>query len=123
MTIFRSAFALGVLAAVAACSSSDDGTGTASPAVVSAPFVVKVIGFNDFHGNLESPGTFGQTASSADKPAVGGADYLAQLEKAHPIGRIGKPSEVAAAILFLASDEASFITGVILPVDGGYLAQ
>jgi NAD(P)-dependent dehydrogenase (short-subunit alcohol dehydrogenase family) len=39
------------------------------------------------------------------------------------MARIGDPSEVAAAMLFLASDEASFITGVILPVDGGYLAQ
>jgi NAD(P)-dependent dehydrogenase (short-subunit alcohol dehydrogenase family) len=33
------------------------------------------------------------------------------------------PSEVAEAILFLASDKASFITGAILPVDGGFLAQ
>jgi NAD(P)-dependent dehydrogenase (short-subunit alcohol dehydrogenase family) len=41
----------------------------------------------------------------------------------HPMGRIGEPGEVAAAILFLASADASFITGVILPVDGGYLAQ
>jgi NAD(P)-dependent dehydrogenase (short-subunit alcohol dehydrogenase family) len=39
------------------------------------------------------------------------------------MGRIGDPAEVANAILFLASDEASFITGAILPVDGGYLAQ
>ncbi len=41
----------------------------------------------------------------------------------HPLGRIGEPVEVANAILFLASDEASFITGAILPVDGGFLAQ
>jgi NAD(P)-dependent dehydrogenase (short-subunit alcohol dehydrogenase family) len=41
----------------------------------------------------------------------------------HPMGRIGEPAEVASAILFLASDEASFITGAILPVDGGFLAQ
>jgi len=39
------------------------------------------------------------------------------------MGRLGEPVEVAQAILFLASDEASFITGAILPVDGGYLAQ
>jgi NAD(P)-dependent dehydrogenase (short-subunit alcohol dehydrogenase family) len=37
--------------------------------------------------------------------------------------RLGEPSEVAEAILFLASDQASFITGAVLPVDGGYLAQ
>ena len=43
--------------------------------------------------------------------------------EAHPLGRLGEPSEVAHAILFLATDEASFITGAILPVDGGYLAQ
>jgi NAD(P)-dependent dehydrogenase (short-subunit alcohol dehydrogenase family) len=40
----------------------------------------------------------------------------------HPLGRIAKPEEVAKAILFLASDEASFITGVALPVDGGITA-
>lgn len=38
-----------------------------------------------------------------------------------PAGRVGRPQEVAAAALFLASDEASFVTGVALPVDGGYV--
>jgi len=44
------------------------------------------------------------------------------IRAAHPLGRAGKPEEVAAAIAFLLSDDASFITGVILPVDGGFLA-
>src|SRR5919202_262011 len=54
--------------------------------------------------------------------SISGLAGQAQQE-AHPIGRLGEPSEVAHAILFLATDEASFITGTILPVDGGYLAQ
>lgn len=40
----------------------------------------------------------------------------------HPIGRMGEPHEVSAAVLFLASDDASFITGTSLLVDGGYTA-
>jgi meso-butanediol dehydrogenase/(S,S)-butanediol dehydrogenase/diacetyl reductase len=45
-----------------------------------------------------------------------------RIRASHPIGREGRPEEVAAAILFLASDDAAFVTGVILPVDGGYSA-
>ncbi len=41
------------------------------------------------------------------------------LERGYPLGRVIRPAEVAAAVHFLASDEASAITGVILPVDGG----
>jgi NAD(P)-dependent dehydrogenase (short-subunit alcohol dehydrogenase family) len=40
-----------------------------------------------------------------------------------PMGRVGRPEEIAAAIAFLASDEASFITGTTLVADGGYLAR
>jgi len=47
-------------------------------------------------------------------------EALARIAAAHPMGRIGEPEEVARAVLFLASDEASFITGVALPVDGGF---
>ncbi|MEN8234628.1 MAG: SDR family oxidoreductase [Actinomycetota bacterium] len=46
----------------------------------------------------------------------GQEDHTAKL---HPLGRIGEPADVAAAVAFLASDAASWITGVILPVDGG----
>jgi NAD(P)-dependent dehydrogenase (short-subunit alcohol dehydrogenase family) len=40
----------------------------------------------------------------------------------HPLGRNGQPGDVAEAILFLASDQAAWITGVVLPVDGGVMA-
>ena len=41
----------------------------------------------------------------------------------HPLGRMGRSPEVADAVLWLCSDAASFVTGVVLPVDGGYSAQ
>jgi NAD(P)-dependent dehydrogenase (short-subunit alcohol dehydrogenase family) len=41
----------------------------------------------------------------------------------HPVGRLGRADEVAAAVLYLASDQAKFTTGISLPVDGGWLAQ
>ena len=68
--------------------------------------------------NAVAPGTI-TTEAVAQLPE----EYKAPMKEAHPIGRLGEPSEVASAILFLASDEASFVTGAILPVDGGYLAQ
>jgi len=49
-------------------------------------------------------------------------ERLKRVSARHPMGRIGKAEEVAAAVAFLASDEASFITGAIHAVDGGYLA-
>ena len=41
----------------------------------------------------------------------------------HPWGEVGTPSDITGAAIFLASDEASSITGAALPVDGGYTAQ
>jgi NAD(P)-dependent dehydrogenase (short-subunit alcohol dehydrogenase family) len=45
------------------------------------------------------------------------------LNNFHPLGRNGQPIDVAEAILYLASDKASFITGVVLPIDGGVTAR
>ena len=69
-----------LVACLFACSGSDDAAApAATPAPAAQPFSVKVIGFNDFHGNLESPGTFGvnTAVAAASRPPVGGAEFLA----------------------------------------------
>ncbi|SDS36600.1 NAD(P)-dependent dehydrogenase, short-chain alcohol dehydrogenase family [Friedmanniella luteola] len=50
----------------------------------------------------------------------GGADRLQPL---YPLGRVGEPDDIAAAVAFLASDDAAWITGHTLPVDGGFLTN
>lgn len=67
-----------------------------------------------FPGVIETPMTANLSSSS---------DQLKQINAMTPMGRLGKPEEVANAILFLASDEASFITGAELVIDGGYSAM
>ncbi len=73
--------------------------------------------------NAVAPGTIRTERVKQLPDEPGGSEYLAAIERMHPIGRLGEPAEVASAIAFLASDDASFITGAVLPVDGGYLAQ
>jgi NAD(P)-dependent dehydrogenase (short-subunit alcohol dehydrogenase family) len=69
-------------------------------------------------GTIDTPMLHNVLTAQADPDALMGF-----LIKNHPVGRIGQPVEVANAIVFLASDEASFITGANLAVDGGYTAQ
>jgi NAD(P)-dependent dehydrogenase (short-subunit alcohol dehydrogenase family) len=64
-------------------------------------------------GVIETP----MTASLRENPA-----WAQQVLSRYPLGRFGQPEEIAAAILYLASDEAGFVTGIALPVDGGYTA-
>jgi len=49
------------------------------------------------------------------------AEVFEKLSKSQPIGRMGRPEEIANTALFLCSDEAAFITGADYPVDGGFL--
>jgi NAD(P)-dependent dehydrogenase (short-subunit alcohol dehydrogenase family) len=57
-----------------------------------------------------------------EKAIEKGVVSLAEIQKRCPMGRPAEPEDVAKAIVFLASDDASFITGITLPVDGGWLA-
>jgi NAD(P)-dependent dehydrogenase (short-subunit alcohol dehydrogenase family) len=60
-----------------------------------------------------------------DTPMGDGIDPDAMKEflRDQPVGRMGRPEEIAAAVLWLCSDGASFVTGVALPVDGGFVAH
>jgi NAD(P)-dependent dehydrogenase (short-subunit alcohol dehydrogenase family) len=66
------------------------------------------------------PQFFGRTPEQRASAAAKIPDFMAT---AVPMGRAGDPTEIAQAALFLASDASSFITGVPLPVDGGYVAR
>nr|WP_271209048.1 SDR family NAD(P)-dependent oxidoreductase [Rhodococcus wratislaviensis]GLK33493.1 beta-ketoacyl-ACP reductase [Rhodococcus wratislaviensis] len=107
--------------------------------------VINVTSFTGLHGNpgqsnyaMAKAGIIGFTKTAAKELARFGvtvnaispnaqtrmiesipADKLAQLTEQIPMQRFAAPSEMAAAVAFLASDEAAYITGVILPVDGG----
>jgi len=66
-------------------------------------------------GYIETPMT-----AVLDQPAL--AEMRQKFIRSHMLSRPGRPEEVAAAALFLASDDASFVSGVALPVDGGFTA-
>jgi NAD(P)-dependent dehydrogenase (short-subunit alcohol dehydrogenase family) len=61
-----------------------------------------------------------QTAMTAPMWAKGQREHLEPL---HPFRGLGTPEDIARAVLFLASEDNSWMTGVIMPVDGGYVAQ
>src|SRR6185295_9178 len=75
--------------------------------------------------NCVCPGTIRTAATDRHLAQTGTSEevFLQEQSGLHLLGRIGRPREVANAILFLASDEASFITATYLVVDGGYLAR
>src|SRR5438445_4620694 len=73
--------------------------------------------------NAISPGPIDTPIFDQRAPTKEGAEQArAQFAAAVPFGRLGRPEEIASTALFLASEEASFIAGVDLPVDGGMTA-
>jgi len=64
--------------------------------------------------------SLGSIASRAAEPSEAEAERLARQLRRYPIGRLGRPADVAAAAVWLASEEASWVTGQTVSVNGGY---
>lgn len=87
---------------------------TKNAALEYGPFGIRV--------NAVCPGII-RTPMALASVADFGAGYLEGIgRKAHPLGRLGEPEEVATLVRFLASDESSFISGAAIPIDGGMTA-
>jgi len=108
---------VGMAGAAAYCASKGGVTLlTKAAALEWAPLGIRV---NSVHpGFIDTPMVSNALADRED-----GNEMRVALMNAHPIGRFGVPREIADAIAFLASDDASFITGAELLVDGGFTAQ
>lgn len=108
---------VGMAGAAAYCASKGGVTLlTKAAALEWAPLGIRV---NSIHpGFIDTPMVSGALAGRED-----GNEMRVALMAAHPLGRFGVPKEIGDAVAFLASDDASFITGAELVVDGGYTAQ
>ena len=89
---------------------------TKADAVVYAPHGIRI---NSVHpGSIDTP----MSRATAELNPAGAEAHHKAITAKHPIGRKGHPSEIAYGVLYLASDESSFVTGTELVIDGGYTA-
>jgi NAD(P)-dependent dehydrogenase (short-subunit alcohol dehydrogenase family) len=92
-----------------------------SLAVDEAPFGVRANAVCP--GSVDTPMLRASARDHCDGTDEGVERLVREWGLSHPLGRVANPDEVAEAIAFLASDRASFVTGIALPVDGGLLAK
>ena len=78
---------------------------------------IRVLAVNP--GAIETP----LLIESLDTAGENKAEARRQLSAAHPLGRVGLPSEIASVVVFMASGKASFMTGEYVCVDGGLMAK
>jgi len=92
--------------------------------VAAARALAPEVGRNGIRVNAIAPGTIDTPMLRRDLSGmnVDEADaFLQRVEQANALGRIGRPVEIAKVVVFLASDESSYVTGETIVVDGGYL--
>jgi 2-keto-3-deoxy-L-fuconate dehydrogenase len=88
---------------------------------IAADFVARGIRCNAIcPGTVDSPSLKGRIRTQARQSGAAEADVRAQFEKRQPMGRLGRPEEIAFLALYLASDESAFTTGTVSVVDGGW---
>jgi NAD(P)-dependent dehydrogenase (short-subunit alcohol dehydrogenase family) len=98
---------------------------TKAGVIAAARTLAVEVGADNIRVNSISPGTIDTPMLDRDMAGMdldGAADFLQRVRDANTLGRIGTPAEVGAAVVFLASDAASYITGSNLVVDGGFTA-
>lgn len=94
---------------------------TKSTAIDYAPFNIRVNCICP--GTIQTPLLDGAVKQFVAKSGQESAAVYASLDTAQPLGRIGRPDEIAKTVRFLFSDDSSFITGALIAADGGYTCQ
>jgi gluconate 5-dehydrogenase len=83
-------------------------------------YIASFWGRHGIRANAIAPGPFSNTQSSGENSVPQDSPFLDRLRACTCLGRLGKPEELAGALLYLASDASSFVTGQTFVVDGGW---